>query len=55
MHSWAAGEFVSRSERYGYNSITNLIEAGTVEFEAQRHGEGFTESSFKVYVERTLF
>lgn len=52
---WAAGEFASRSEHYGYNSTADLIEADTVKFEAQRHGEDFTESSFKVSVERKLF
>lgn len=47
---WAAGEFVTRNEHHGYNSTVDLIEAGTVEFEAQRHGEGFIEGSFKVSV-----
>lgn len=51
----AAEESVSRSEHHGYNSTAELIEAGTVELEAQRYGEGFIESSFKVSVERTLF
>lgn len=51
---WAARELV-RSELHGNSSTVNLIEAGTVEFEAQRHGEGFIESSFKVSVQRTLF
>lgn len=47
---WAAGELVSRSEHHGYNSSVYVLEAGTVECEAQRHGEGFIESSFKVSV-----
>lgn len=50
IHRLAAGEFVSRSEHHGHNNTVDLIEAGTVGFEVQRHGEGFIEGSFKVSV-----
>lgn len=45
-----AGEFAGRSEWHGYDSTVDLIEAGTVEFEPQRHTEGFTGGSVKVCV-----
>lgn len=54
---WAAGEFAGRNERCRYDSTVDLIEeAGTVEFEPQRHVEVFTEGSVKcLCLKNTVF
>ena len=43
-------ELASRSEQCGYDSAVNLVEAGTVESEPQRHVEVFIEGNVKVCV-----
>ena len=50
MHRLGSWRVSGRSERRGYNSTVKLIEAGAVEFEPQRHVEGFIEGSVKVCV-----
>lgn len=47
---WVAGQFPGRSEWHRYNRTVDLIEADTVEFEQQRHIEGFIEGSIKLCV-----